>query len=64
MRKIEKWLIGISAAVFGLLSLQPIFLDPYYHEEKVCFWEWLAREIDELVHGERNNEQKKEYVYT
>ena len=31
----------------------PILPDPYYHETKVTFAEWLKREIDELLHGEK-----------
>jgi len=31
-----------------------IFLDPYYHREKVSLAVFLAREIDELIRGERS----------
>lgn len=44
--------IVILAIVLTVLSL-PIFPDPYYHKEKVNFWVWLIREIDELIHGEK-----------
>jgi hypothetical protein len=36
------------------VSLLPILPDPYWHQERVNFWIWLIREIDELLHGERS----------
>jgi hypothetical protein len=48
---------GIAIAIllsllFGA-SMNPMFPDPYYHVERVNFWEWCRREIDELLHGEK-----------
>jgi len=40
--------------VLGLLSLIPMFPDPFYHEQKVNFWVWIYREVQELLHGEKN----------
>jgi len=44
--------------VFGivalfLISLLPLFDDPFYHREKVNFWVWAKREITELIEGEK-----------
>ena len=36
-----------------LLSFFPIIPEPYYHIERVNFWEWLMREIEEVLTGER-----------
>lgn len=44
-------LVPLSIALI-ILSL-PIFPDPYHHKEKVNFWVWLVREVDELIHGEK-----------
>ena len=42
----------LALSAFGL-SWLPIFPDPYYHVEHVNFWEWLYREINEVLTGER-----------
>lgn len=42
-------LIG-SVIIGGFLVRLP---DPYHHDEDVNLWEWLYREYDELVHGEK-----------
>lgn len=44
--------LAVGLLIVGILSLS-IFSDPYYHKEKVSFWTWLQREIDEELHGER-----------
>ena len=36
-----------------MLSFLPVIRDPYYHIKRVNFWEWAAREIRELITGER-----------
>lgn len=47
--------LGIVSVIVFLLALSffPLFLDPYAHKEKVCFWVWVKRELDEALHGER-----------
>jgi hypothetical protein len=49
----ERIALLLGLGFVGFLSLQPIFPDPYYHKEKVNFWTWAYREIDELLHGEK-----------
>lgn len=36
-----------------IVSVFPWFLDPYFHKQRVDFWVWLKREINELFTGER-----------
>ena len=51
MRK--KWLIIAAAVLLLGLSLAPLFPDPYHEKsEGVSFWEWLYKELIELVYGE------------
>jgi len=51
-----KWKLILIAIAIALLvgSFAPVFDDPYHKEGKVNFWLWLWREIDELVHGEKD----------
>jgi len=42
----------LMVIVLGSYTLE-VFPDPYYHEIKVSFAEWVRRELDELQHGER-----------
>lgn len=35
-----------------ILSLLPIFTDPYHVGPNVSFWIWMGREIYELIYGE------------
>lgn len=42
-----------SGAFVLILSFLPVIRDPYYHVERVNFWEWAAREIQELITSER-----------
>jgi hypothetical protein len=49
----KRQIVIIVAIILLVLSFLPLFLDPYYHKERVCFWTWVLREIDELQHGER-----------
>lgn len=37
----------------GILLGMPLFLDPYYHQEKVTLPVWVYRELDELRNGEK-----------
>jgi len=48
----EKIIIMGGIGLF-LSSFLPVFPDPYYHREKVDFWTWLGREINESRTGER-----------
>lgn len=51
MRKRE---IAVCIFVLFVVSLLPLFSDPYHEEEGgVNFWVWLSREVDELMHGEK-----------
>lgn len=44
----------LSAFLFGLLTMMPCFPDPYHKKEYlVSFWEWLFKELDELINGEK-----------
>ena len=49
----ERRRIIVVVVVLLILSFLPVIPEPYYHEDRVCFWVWLWREIDELQHGER-----------
>lgn len=58
--KMKLFLVGIAITLIGL-SFYPLFDDPFHEkEEKVCFWEWLGKEIMELVHVEKEPEDKEE----
>lgn len=58
--KMKLFLIGIAITLIGL-SFYPFFDDPYHEKkEKVCFWEWLLKEISELFKGEKEEECKTE----
>lgn len=52
-RTIIKIVFVVMVVLVLSVTLLPIIPDPYYHEELVCFWEWLWREIDEQLWGER-----------
>jgi hypothetical protein len=47
--------LGVIISIITVLTVgsQPIFPDPYHKDPPVNFWEWVKREIDELLHGER-----------
>jgi len=53
---LKKWhliVVGlVLVIVFGSWTLE-IFPDPYHSGGNVTFAEWVRREIDELLHGER-----------
>lgn len=55
----KEWLkrhwLGFSVIIALLLGLWflEIFPDPYYHEEHVNLYTWIWRELDELLHGEK-----------
>jgi len=43
----------LAAFFFGLLTMAPCFPDPYHGKESlVSFWEWLFKELNELLNGE------------
>jgi len=39
--------------VLILLGFLRIWPDPFYHKERVSFYLWAAREVEELYTGER-----------
>ena len=39
--------------VFCVVSVLPLFRDPYFHRDRVDFWSWLTRELYEESHGEK-----------
>ena len=47
---------AVLVVVLGLavLSVLPLFSEPYYHKFKVNFWVWANRELEELLTGERD----------
>jgi hypothetical protein len=47
----ETWAILGVVGLFA--SFLPILPDPYFHVERVNFWEWAIREINEVLYGER-----------
>lgn len=53
MNKKDKEAVIVLGAGALLLSFAPIIPEPYYHVERVNFWEWLMREIEEVLTGER-----------
>lgn len=36
-----------------LIGWLPIHLEPYYHQNRVSFFEWLRREVYEVIYGEK-----------
>jgi len=48
----EKIIVGFILALL-VLSVLDLMQDPYYHREKVNFWVWLKRELNELLTFER-----------
>lgn len=49
-------MVSESEALFlsaFVVSWVPIVPEPFYHEERVSIWEWLRREIFELIYGEK-----------
>lgn len=53
MEKRTKYILISAGAGLLVASWLPIFPDPFYHQDKICFWEWLRREIYEVLYGER-----------
>ena len=35
------------------VSVLPLWKEPFFHRDKVDFWEWLKRELVEMVEGEK-----------
>lgn len=54
--KTKLFLVGIAITLIGF-SFYPVFEDPYHDkDDRVCFWEWLGKEIMEQIHGEKEKE--------
>jgi len=54
----EKIAVITAAGLLISSVFLPVFPDPFYHIEKVNFWTWLGREIEELRTGERKRLRK------
>lgn len=39
--------------LFCVVSILPLWRDPYHHRTSVDFWSWLKRELYEELHGEK-----------
>jgi len=52
LKKIHILIIGIVLFI-GFSAFVKIFPDPYHEEDGVTFFTWILREIDELLHGEK-----------
>jgi len=48
----EKIIVGL-VLVLLVLSVFDLLDDPYFHREKVNFWVWAKRELNELLTFER-----------
>jgi hypothetical protein len=48
---VNRWTWALVGLV--VLLVVPILPDPYYHKHRVTLLDWLARELDELLTGER-----------
>lgn len=53
MNKEDKEALTVLGGGALLVSFLPVMRDPYFHIEHVNFWEWLIREINEALYGER-----------
>ena len=53
MNKIDKEALLVLGGGGLLLSFLPVIPEPYYHVDRVNFWEWLIRELQEVLTGER-----------
>lgn len=53
MNKGDKEALLVLGGGALIVSFLPIMRDPYYHVERVNFWEWSMREIEEVLTGER-----------
>ena len=51
MKKEEWFWIGLVFVCFA--NFVPVFPDPFYHTERVTLFEWVRREIYELLYGEK-----------
>lgn len=52
-RKLKAILIVVAVVLLGA-SFVPMWEDPYHEkDEPVIFWEWLYKEIVELIEGEK-----------
>jgi hypothetical protein len=50
----KKWLVLLIVVVVVVGAFTaPVFPDPYHEDGNVTFAEWIYREIDELLHGEK-----------
>jgi hypothetical protein len=50
----RKDLLLAALLVLFLLSVLPLFSEPFYHQRRVNFWEWARRELIEEVEGEKS----------
>ena len=49
-------LIFCSGVVFGWWSTEAkMFPDPFHQEDNVSFFDWVYRELYEIINGEINN---------
>lgn len=49
-----KYIVAVVIAVILVGTLARVFDDPFHEKtEKVCFWEWLGKEIWKLIQGEK-----------
>lgn len=53
MNKTDKETFIVLGAGGLLVSFIPFIPEPYYHVDRVNFWEWIIREINEVLYGER-----------
>jgi len=54
MNKKLKAIILVAAVVLLGASFIPMWDDPYHEkEEPVIFWEWLYKEVWELIYGKK-----------
>lgn len=53
MNQTDKEALIVLGAGGLLISFIPFIPEPYYHVERVNFWEWAMREIEEVLTGER-----------
>jgi len=51
MNNAVMFLLGL---LIGVLLTERLWPDPYHIKRRVSFWMWLYRELDELIHGEKN----------
>jgi len=56
----KKWHAALILIVIGLgLYYLRVFPDPYHQGDNVNIFTWILREIDELIHGEKDTTTAK-----